>query len=451
MENEELSPESDYPQNVKDDLSPYKNKNVRIILLFFFLISISGSILWFSSTWLIYGIGGSNADLGWVLGASTFLGSLFTVVTSVMADRLRKDLIAVGGYVVAFAGMVVLSYSTSLSEVMIGNILYSMGTSSLFPIVTALFADSLKTEHRNKVFGTNFMISEMAHATGNILGYFVFLKMDTTTIENLDVGLIQLTIKIATIIAGFGLIVVVFIKDSNTISQDDEGSIASQHTLIENDLLDTPSDQSFIKRIILKIINPDDFAPGAIKILLLTLLSSYTIGLGAGITIPYLNRFFFDIYLINLAELSLLFAGMTVFTGFWGKFNAHYADRFGNIELIVINQLISVTLLVILAGQPIIFLALMVLFVRNAAMNGTMPLVTKIQMDQTPRKYRSQLNAANGISWAVFFSLGQIIGGRVVDDHGFTIPILTTAVLYFISTIFYWRVKKVEAKKIIRF
>ena len=292
----------------------------------------------------------------------------------------------------------------------------------------------------------NFLLSQISSASGNIIGYFVFLDMDTTNIENLDVGLIQLTIKIATVMAGFGLMVVMFIRDGNTISQDDEGSIASQYTVSDNgnELTDPSNDKSFIKRTIKKIISPDDFAPGAIKILILTLLSSYTIGLGAGITIPYLSRFFFDIYEINLAELSLLFAGMTVFTGFWGKFNAHYADRFGNIELIVVNQLISVTLLVILAGEPVIFLALMVLFVRNAAMNGTMPLVTKIQMDNTPRKYRSQLNAANGISWAVFFSFGQVIGGRVVDDYGFTIPILTTAALYFISTIFYWKVKNVD-------
>ncbi len=441
MENELSSPSS-----------PYDNKNVKIILIFFFITSISGSILWFSTTWLIYGLGGSNADLGWVLGVSSFLGSLFTVVTSVAADRLRKDVIAIGGYAVAFTGMILLSYSNSLTEVMIGNVLYSMGTSSLFPIVTALFADSLKTEDRNKVFGTNFLLSQISSASGNLIGYFVFLEMDTTNIANLDVGLIQLTIKIATVMAGFGLIVVMFIRDGNTISQDDEGSVASQHTVSdsENELSDPSYDQSFVKRTLLKIINPDDFAPGAIKILLLTLLSSYTIGLGAGITIPYLPLFFFDIYEINLAELSLLFAGMTVFTGFWGKFNAHYADRFGNIELIVFNQLISVTLLVILASEPIIFLALMVLFVRNAAMNGTMPLVTKIQMDQTPRKYRSQLNAANGISWAVFFSFGQVIGGIMVENpsFGFTIPILTTAALYFISTIFYWRVKKVHAKKI---
>ncbi len=442
--------------------SPYDNRNVKIILLLFFLTSISGSILWFSSTWLIYGLGGSNADLGWVLGVSSFLGSLFTVVTSIAADRLRKDVIAMGGYAVAFTGMVLLSYSNSLSEVMIGNILYSMGTSSLFPIVTALFADSLKTADRNRVFGTNFLLSQISSASGNLIGYFVFLDMDTTNIENLNVGLIQLTIQIATAIAGLGLIVVMFIRDGNTISQDDEGSIASQFTISDDNDMDGPSlDQSFIRRAIRKVINPEDFAPGAIKILLLTLLSSYTIGLGAGITIPYLNRFFFDIYKINLADLSLVFAGMTIFTGLWGKFNAHYADRFGNIELIVFNQLISVTLLVILAGEPIIFFALMVLFVRNAAMNGTMPLVTKIQMDQTPRKYRSQLNAANGISWAVFFSLGQVIGGIVVEygfsipvlgivvEPGFTFPILTTAALYFISTIFYWRVKKVNAKKII--
>ena len=56
-------------------------------------------------------------------------------------------------------------------------------------------------------------------------------------------------------------------------------------------------------------------------------------------------------------------------------------------------------------------------------------------------KIRSQINALNSIAWGMFFAIGQIIGGIIVDNKGFTPPLLLTATLYFLATLPFVKIK----------
>ncbi len=134
---------------------------------------------------------------------------------------------------------------------------------------------------------------------------------------------------------------------------------------------------------------------------------------------------------------------MSVFTAIWGKVISNLADRYGQIELIVVNQLVSVTLLFVLSTYPPVFLAFSTLVIRNAVMNGVGPIANAVLMEYTPRIQRAKITALNQVSWQVSFSIGNIIGGIVVDSIGFRIPIITTASLYLISTILYWQIRRV--------
>jgi MFS family permease len=422
--------------------SKYSNPNVKWILIAITISSIGQSILWFSSTWLIYGLGGSNTDLGEILGTAIIIGLFASLALSSLADKYRKDVIIWVGGVFVLGGSFLLATSNNLSEVFVAQIILNIGNSALFPILGALFADSIQAEHRNKIFGTQFLLSNTSAALGNIVGYFIFQDADSKNIETLDVSLIKFSIFVATITLGFAFACTLFLRDKNTVKEADEGTVASNFIREHKDTkpLIKQNWYRFNRRF------TEDFPPGSLKILLLSLTSAYLIGLGAGISIPYFPRFFFDIYHIDLANLSILFAFMTIITAFWGKINANLADKFGRVELIVANQFISVSLLVLLATYPPLIFALLTLIVRNAAMNGVGPVATAIQMEYAPRKYRSKVNALNMIAWALLFSIGQIIGGRLVDNFDFWLPILITASLYFVATIFYWKIRDIASK-----
>lgn len=421
-------------------LNTYSNPNVKWILASWIFSSFGFSILWFSTTWLIYGLGGSNSDLGRILGLATIIGLVGSLIISSLADKFRKDvLIWIGGGFILI-GSYLLSKSNTVDQVFIGQIFLSLGSSSAFPIITALFADSIPARNRNKVFGTQFLLANSASALGNLVGYFIFRGMDSENIETLDIDLIKYSILIATGAQFIALIFMFFLRDNNIVTEAEEGTVASTFK--------TDNKESKLEKkrkwYQIRIIDKSDFAPGSIQILGLSLVSAYLIGLGAGISIPFFPRFFFDIYNIDLANLSILFAFVTLFTAIWGKVNASLADKYGRVELIVANQFVSVALLVMLATYPPIAFALLALIVRNAVMNGVGPVASAIQMEYSPRKYRSKINALNMVSWALLFSIGQIIGGKLVDKYEFRTPILITASLYLLATFSYWRIKKIS-------
>lgn len=389
-------------------------------------------MLWFSTGWLIYGLGGNNSDLGMIFGVSSIFGLGASFLGSFLADRHRNDIIIwIGGFL-SIIGAFILSQSNTLRIIFAGLFITTIGGSLMFPVLFALFTNSTPAEDRNKVFGTQFLFTNIAWGLGNLVGYFIFKNMNTTEIENLDVNLIRYSLLLGAILELIAFLSLLMIRDKFAIKLEDEKSVASDYTM-------TVIDQKKKKL-------SEDFSPGALTIIILTLISGFIVGFGAGITIPYLPRLFFDIYQIDLSNLSLLLGFMTFFTAIWGKINADLADKFGRIELIVTNQMVSVTLLVVLSTYPPVYFAFLTLIVRNAVMNGVGPLTNAVQMEYSPRKYRSRINAMNTISWSLFFAIGQILGGYLVDQIGFRIPILMTASLYFIATLCFWQIRSRSAQ-----
>lgn len=413
------------------EVNLYTNKNVRWILLSGFIFSFASSIYWFSPTWLIYGLGGTNTVLGRMLGVATISSLFIAMITSYLADKFRRDIFIKLGAVVASLGMLGLFFSNGLDQVFAFLVVTSSGSSMLYPPISSLFADSIPSKNRNRVFGTQFLLNTGAQALANLFLYFLFSDIEDSNITNLNLERIHLSLLIGAILGFTAFLISLLVRDVNAISSEDEGTVATNFVPPQENL-------GFFNRF------KSSFTSFALPIVVLNILSAIIIGSGAGISIPYFPRFFFDIYNINLADLSLLFALITLFTAIWGKVTANLADRFGRVELIVVNQVLAVTLLYILAVYPPLILAFVTLFIRNAVMNGTGPISYAIMMEYTPRHYRSQISAVNQVSWSLFFGGGQIIGGILVDGIGFWFPFIITATLYLIATVLIYRIKHYE-------
>ena len=248
-------------------------------------------------------------------------------------------------------------------------------------------------------------------------------------IAAIDPQLLRISLVIGTVFVIIAFLTSFKIRDSKALSVEEEGSVAS---VFEQNQIATGW--------------KDVFAPNALKVVGITLVSGLFIGFGAGTSVPYFPRFFFDIYYIDLSNLSLIFGVLTILTATWGKINSNLGDRYGRVKMIVVNQMLAVILLYILATYPPIGFALLALIVRNAVMNATGPLNTAILMEFTPRRFRSITSSLTQIGWSLFFGFGQIFGGRLVDNIGFRIPFTITATLYLIATFLYLIIGRYDPK-----
>lgn len=411
----------------------YSNRNVRLILIAGFFYAVAGSVFWFSPTWLVYSLGGDNADLGRILGTATLLSIVASFISSIFADRYRRDVMIWIGALFSLTGLFGLSSSFTLDQLFLFQIITASGFSMIQPPIGSLFADSIPAYNRNRLFGTQFFLNTLSSASANMIPFILFRGTEAD-LSSVDPDLLRLSLRIG---LGFLLVAglaIALVRDKYSITVEEEGSVATKYRVEKSD---SDVTKSFRQH----------FAPTALPILTIALGSTVFIGFGAGITVPYFPRFFFDIYELDLSDLSLVFAGLTVLTAVWGKVTADLADRFGRIELIVVNQALAVVLLYILATYPPLGLALLTLYIRNAVMNGTGPLNTAILMEYTPRQYRSMATAIFNIGWSGLFGVGQIAGGILVEATDFWVNFTITATLYLISTLMLWRIKHYERKK----
>lgn len=406
-----------------------QSPNVRWILVAGFFYSMASSIFWFSPTWLIYVLGGSNADLGLILGSATLVSIIFSLIASVIADNYRRDVLVWIGALVSVIGMFGLGFSFTLEQLAIFVLVTTIGNSIVQPSIAGLLADSVVAAKRNKVFGTQFLLNTSSGVIGNLLNYFLFLGLGND-ISAIDPDLLRFSLLIGAGGAVIAFLLATMLRDKHSLSEQEEGSVSTS--------IASQSTSSQQVRW--------GFVPGALSILFITIVSGLFTGFGAGTSVPYFQRFFFDIYNLDLSGLSLVFAGLTLLTAVWGKINANLADRWGRVELIVANQLVAIALLYALATYPPLILALLALFVRNAVMNGAWPLNAAIQFEYTPRRFRSLVSAVTQIAFSLMFGLGQIFGGRLVDDVGFRLPFVITASLYLISTLIFAVIKPLESR-----
>jgi len=351
-----------------------------------------------------------------------------------MADRFRTDAVLWVGGGLSLIGGLILSRANSLAMVFMGMVMAMGGFFTLRPPSTALLSNSVHATHRNRVFGTQFMLNTSGWAIGNIILFFIF-QGQGTDVEELDRSLIRLSLLIGTGFALAGALINLLVRDRNVLHEQDEGSVATSHSQRRSNGIEGGW-TGFKAR----------FAPGVFPIVLITLTTPFIIGFGAGTTVPFLPRFFFDVYDLDLADLSLAFAGLTIATAFWGKLSANLADRYGRIEIIVANQMVAVVLLYILASYPPFLLALCTLILRNALMNGAWPIYNSLQMEYTPRRYRSQVSALTTNSFSATFAIGQMNGGLMVDGAGFYLAFFTTATLYLVGTLMMWRIRSLMGR-----
>lgn len=389
------------------------NKNIKISVIYQLFSAVANSILWFSVTFMVYALGGANTDLG-NLG---LLATVFTLVSTLLAgwlsDKWKRNYIIYIGNGIGIIGILILSFANSILILFIGQFIMSVSFGIAGPVTAALIADSMKSKEMNRTYGNLFLVSEVFGAIGNIVSYFIF----TSNGGQLTISTLLLTVRVAAVFFIFTSLVALYFVDprfTSLYSKQQQGH---------------PDDDAISKDRNFTMSRYQSF------MVLAVLFANYLISFGAGISIPYIPKFFNSYYHLNLDDLSLVFAGMMIATGLWGKYMSDLAGKYGRIKMIVATQGFAAALLFLLSSYPPLFFAITTILVRNAAMNAAGPLVQALTFDNISTEKRGMYSSAASIGWTLFFGIGQGIGGRIIDASDFYVVFLITASLYTVATL----------------
>ncbi len=181
------------------------------------------------------------------------------------------------------------------------------------------------------------------------------------------------------------------------------------------------------------------------RLILRLFLPNLVVGVGAGLSIPFLNLYFKDIFHTPTRLIGIFYSGqqLLMITGLLVA--PVIAERIGKIKTVVFSQLFSIPFLIILGISRNISLSVGAFFIRAALMNMAQPLFTNFAMESVTPDEQPFTNALLVIAWTAGWGVSASIGGYLIEHLSYTIPFFSTSACYLASTIlifiFFRRVK----------
>lgn len=162
------------------------------------------------------------------------------------------------------------------------------------------------------------------------------------------------------------------------------------------------------------------------------------IGLGAGLTIPFLNLYFRDRFGLDPGRIGAVFAVGQVLTTLAFLAGPIVSRRVGTVAAIVGTELLSIPFFLLLAWAESLPVALLAFWMRAALMQMNQPITTAFIMEQVPTHQQAATNSVRHVAWNVSWAASTQLGGVWIAQSGHTAPMLATVVLYILASSSFW-------------
>ena len=176
------------------------------------------------------------------------------------------------------------------------------------------------------------------------------------------------------------------------------------------------------------------------------LAPAFIIGVGAGLTIPFINLFFLHVFAMSSQSFLLLGSVATVFVTAGSMYGPRLAERFGPLRSVVGSQSIAVAALVVMAvtsyyaESPVaLTIACFGYLVRQPLMNLANPILSGFTMTYVGPKNQELASSLQQSLWAgSWFFSSQIFALMRDSGLSYASVLLTTAGIYSVGVYSYY-------------
>jgi len=166
-------------------------------------------------------------------------------------------------------------------------------------------------------------------------------------------------------------------------------------------------------------------------------IPGFLVGMGAGLTIPYLNLYFKNVFGMSDAGIGAAVAAGQIATFAGMAAGPAIAKRLGKPRAVFWTQMLSVPLILVLGWVRALPLAILAYLARQVLMNMSTPIQDNFSLELVPPERQSLMNAVKMLSWTGSWTIAARISGDLIYRKGFSTSFILTATLYALSTLFY--------------
>jgi hypothetical protein len=191
------------------------------------------------------------------------------------------------------------------------------------------------------------------------------------------------------------------------------------------------------------------------KVIAMALTPSLILAVGAGLTIPFINLFFYKVYGMSAEKFSIVNAFSSVTVAFAALLVPHIKGRFGYRVAITQTQSIAVISLALLACTEFYkdegwayFAAVFFFLLRQPLMNMAAPATSELVMNYVGEKNQEIISALTASIWSGSWFISAIIF-RVLRNSGmmYANVFLITAALYAFGVLWYFMLIRAHERK----
>lgn len=348
-------------------------------------------------------IGFKEAKIGLLLASMTYATMVMIFPAAFFVRKIKLRPLFAGVVIFSAIGYLIPVISQKFSQMLSGIIIAGF-FSAFFSVISGPFIMQASTpRERTHLFSMSFAVSLMAGIFGNILAGnmpVIFLKSGI----RLDTGY-RIAIIIHIFISLLSLIPFMLIKEEKVVEEEN----------LENFFHIRTS-----KRLIFKLSIPH-----------------ILVGLGAGLTVPFLNLYFRDRFLLDSAKIGYLFSFSQIMMITGTLLAPFISNIFAKIKTVIISQMLSVPFLFILSITYNLPLAAISFLLRATLMNMAQPLVMNFSLEIVEKNDRPFVSGILNMAWLSAWGVSANIGGKIIEMEGYFIPFNLTLTAYVISSILY--------------
>ncbi len=170
------------------------------------------------------------------------------------------------------------------------------------------------------------------------------------------------------------------------------------------------------------------------KLLLKLFTPNLIVGIGAGLSVPFLNLYFKEVFSSATRSIGFFYSlqQLLMITGL--LIAPVLAERIGKIRTVAISQLLSIPFLIILGISRSLVIAVFAFLFRAALMNMGQPLFTNFAMEKVKPDEQPLTNALLTVAFTTGWGASASIGGILIEHLSYSVPFFVTSALYFIAT-----------------
>lgn len=388
--------------------------NIKLLILLSFAGGIGGGMTWFMLSLYMQSVGFSLQNIGWMGGVGGLATTLTYLVTPFIGNTIgKKNTLYIGyGFVVLSAGLLLIMVNLPLY--IISSIIGGIGSALAGPTFITVLSNMCNKRVSKYAFSFQSFSQQIGMAIGTVMGGVLPSSIMQLFLLNIAQGF-WWSIFISIVINSTQLLVLLFTRVENGIK---------------------------IAHFSFKIKEPRLIGKFAVTNML--------IGLGAGLVIPWFPIFFtnkyflphypnFDTaYAVALPQVSVIMTISSVIMSFSFLVAPFFAEKFGQVKLIVCSQAISVLFLFLIPFSPFFAMAALLYIVRTILMMVSSPISTSFMMTTVKPVDKTNANAVTMFAWNASWSLSYFLGGYIWETFPDYVPFMLCSLFYLSSFVLYY-------------